>query len=131
MSGAMRIAITSAIFAAAAAASCLGAGNASAAVPIGQADRIGVTLSHEETAALSGGPIPALITKFVPLSRIGAGLKGDTKIHRDQQGGVHASLRQIIMEAADHPDGTVTLYLNAPGTRDGRVLDVYQNWQSS
>ncbi|QIS16064.1 MULTISPECIES: hypothetical protein [Nocardia] len=123
----MRIAIVSAAFVALAAS--FGAGAAAAADPVSQPDRVGLRLSHGETLGLSDGPLPAIVTMMVPLNRIGAGLKGDTKIFRDDQGGVHASLRQIIMEAADHPDGTVTIYLNAPGTRNGRVLDVYQNWQ--
>ncbi|MFI9510644.1 hypothetical protein [Nocardia sp. NPDC052566] len=124
----MRIALITAVGAALATALAFGAGNAGAAVPIGQQDRVGLTLSHEETSAISDGPLPALVTMFVPLNRIGAGLKSDTTIYRDDQGGVHASLRQIMMEAADHPDGTVTFYVNAPGTRNGRVLDIYQNW---
>ncbi|MBH0778344.1 hypothetical protein IT779_18850 [Nocardia sp. NEAU-351] len=113
---------TAAIFA-------LGA-NANAAEPVADPaqGRVGLRLSHEETARIGGGPIPALITMVVPLSRIGAGLHSDTQIYRDDEGGVHASLRQVISEAATHPDGSITVYLNAPGTRDGRVLDIYQNW---
>ncbi|MEV0297958.1 hypothetical protein [Nocardia sp. NPDC050710] len=114
----------------AAAAVGLGAGTAAAMEPIAQPDqqRIGLRLDHRETAALADGPIPALITMFVPLNRIGAGLHRDTEIYRDENGGVHASLRQVIAEPAAHPDGTVTLYVNAPGTREGRVLDIYQSW---
>ncbi|WP_067567128.1 hypothetical protein [Nocardia acidivorans] len=109
----------------------LGAGVASAGAPIVQPDqgRIGMALSHDETAALAGGPIPAVVSMFVPLSRMGAGLKPDTNIYKDGSGGVHASLRQVVMEAADHPDGSVVVYFNAPGTRGGRVLDIYQNWE--
>ncbi|WP_054816019.1 hypothetical protein [Nocardia arizonensis] len=108
----------------------VGAGTAAAAQPVldPQEGRAGIALSHDETARVADGPIPALVTMVVPLSRIGAGLHSDTQIYRDQQGGVHASLRQVISEAAAHPDGSITVYLNAPGTRDGRVLDVYQNW---
>ncbi|MEV4128309.1 hypothetical protein [Nocardia sp. NPDC049707] len=125
----MRFTVISAtIIAALAAAVTFGTGTAAAADPLSQPDRVGLHLDHAETTALGDGPLPALVTMVVPLNRIGAGLKGDTEIHRDENGGVHASLRQVIMEAADHPDGTVTLYLNAPGTRNGRVLDVYQNW---
>ncbi|MRH87124.1 hypothetical protein GFY24_06535 [Nocardia sp. SYP-A9097] len=107
-----------------------GAGQASAGTPIAQPDqgRIGVALSHDETAALADGPIPAVVSMFVPLSRMGAGLKPDTTIYRDDSGGVHASLRQVVAEAADHPDGSVVVYFNAPGTRGERVLDIYQNW---
>ncbi|MCP2277612.1 hypothetical protein SAMN04244553_2855 [Nocardia amikacinitolerans] len=105
-----------------------GAGTAAAAVPVADQGRVGVRLSHEETVALAGGPVPAVVTMFVPLDRIGAGLHKDTEIQRDQNGGVHASLRQVIAETARHPDGTVTMYVNAPGTRNGRILDVYQNW---
>lgn len=125
----MRFAVISAtIFAALAAAVTFGTGTAAAADPVSQPDRIGLHLDHAETAALGGGPLPALVTMVVPLNRIGAGLKSDTEIYRDENGGVHASLRQVIMEAASHPDGTVTVYVNAPGTRDGRTLDIYQNW---
>jgi hypothetical protein len=125
----MRFAVVSAtIFAAIGVAVTFGAGSAAAVDPIGQSDRVGLHLDHAETAALGDGPLPALITMVVPLNRIGAGLKGDTEIYRDQNGGVHASLRQVITEAASHPDGTVVLYLNAPGTRNGRTLDIYQNW---
>lgn len=108
----------------------LGAGPAAAGTPIVQPDqgRIGIQLSHEETAAIADGPIPAVVSMFVPLSRMGAGLHAETKIYKDEGGGVHASLRQVMAEAADHSDGTVLLYLNAPGTRGGRVLDVYQSW---
>lgn len=125
----MRFAVISAtISAALAAAVAFGTGTAAAADPVSQPDRVGLHLNHAETTALGDGPLPALVGMVVPLNRIGAGLEGDTQIYRDDNGGVHASLRQVIMEAADHPDGTVTLYLNAPGTRDGRLLDVYQNW---
>ncbi len=107
-----------------------GAGVATAAVPVVQIDqgRVGVILSHDETAALADGPAPALISMFVPVSRMGAGLQPDTTIYKDDKGGVHASLRQVISEAADHPDGNVSLFVNLPGSRGGRVLDVYQNW---
>ncbi|MEV5836438.1 hypothetical protein [Nocardia sp. NPDC052112] len=125
----MRFAVTSAtIFAALAAAVTFDTGTAAAADPVIQPDRVGLHLDHAETVALGDGPLPALVSMVVPLNRIGAGLKNDTEIHRDENGGVHASLRQVIMEAADHPDGTVILYVNAPGARDGRALDVYQNW---
>lgn len=104
--------------------------NARAAEPVADPaqGRVGLRLSHDETARLAGGPIPALVTMVVPLNRIGAGLHSDTQIYRDDEGGVHASLRQVISEAATHPDGAITVYLNAPGTRDGRILDIYQNW---
>ncbi|MGO4615188.1 hypothetical protein AB4305_10610 [Nocardia sp. 2YAB30] len=131
----MRIAIVSATVltaftAAVGATAALGAGSAAAAEPIEQVDqgRIGLHLNHEETIALADGPIPAVVTMIVPLNRIGAGLKNDTGIYRDGNGGVHASLRQVVSEASSHLDGTVTFYLNAPGTRNGRVLDIYQNW---
>jgi hypothetical protein len=125
----MRFAVlNSALAAVAALTTLLGAGSAAAAVPISQPDRFGVRLSHEETAAIAGGPLPALVSMVVPLNRIGAGLKGDTEIYHDDSGGVHASLRQVMLEAASHPDGAVTLYLNAPGSRNGRVLDIYQQW---
>ncbi|WP_433659814.1 hypothetical protein ACQPW1_45205 [Nocardia sp. CA-128927] len=110
------------------AAVVFGAGAAAAVEPVAQPDRIGLQLSHDETKSIADGPIPAIVTMFVPLNRIGVGLKSDTGIFKDENGGVHASLRQAIMEAANHPDGTITLYVNAPGTRNGRVLDMYQNW---
>ncbi|MEV0033119.1 hypothetical protein [Nocardia sp. NPDC050793] len=112
------------------AAALFGAGTAAAADPIADLEqgRVGARLTHEETAALAGGPGPALITMFVPLDRIGAGLHKETELFRDQTGGVRATLRQVIAESASHPDGSVTIYLNAPWTRNGRVLDVYQNW---
>ncbi|MFE3446512.1 hypothetical protein ACFXNW_26075 [Nocardia sp. NPDC059180] len=107
-----------------------GAGSASAADPImdPEQSRAGVHLNNAETAALAGGPIPALVTMVVPANRIGAGLENDTKIYRDDNGAVYATLRQIVSEAASRPDGTVTILINAPGTRNGRILDVYQHW---
>lgn len=122
--------ICTAVFAGITAAVLAGAGYATAAEPIFEPNqgRIGLQLSHQETVTLAGGPVPALVTKFVPLNRIGAGLHGDTSIRRDDSGGVHASLRAVILEAAGHPDGTATVYFNAPGAKDGRVLDIYQNW---
>lgn len=127
----MRIALFGAgLFTAMAGALTIGAGDAAAGIPIAQPDqgRIGIHLSHEETAAIAGGPMPAVVSMFVPLNRMGAGLHPETEIYRDDRGGVHASLRQVVMEASQHPDGTVVIYLNAPGTRGGRVLDIYQNW---
>ncbi|WP_280216630.1 hypothetical protein [Nocardia neocaledoniensis] len=106
----------------------LGAGSAAAFVPQAQPDRIGAQLNHEETVALGAGPIPALTAMFVPANRIGAGLHSETNLHRDADGGIRATLRQVVTEAASHPDGTVTVYLNAPGARGGRVVDVYQQW---
>lgn len=111
-----------------AAAVVFGAGSAAAFAPQAQPDRIGAHLSHSETVALGAGPIPALIATLVPANRIGAGLHGDTNLHRDADGGIRATLRQVVTEAASHPDGTVTVYLNAPGARGGRVVDVYQHW---
>lgn len=107
-----------------------GSGQAFAGAPIVQPDqgRVGMVLSHDETAALASGPVPAVVSMFVPLSRMGAGLHPDTNIYRDDSGGVHASLRQVVMEAADHPDGSIVVYFNTPGSRGGRVLDIYQNW---
>ncbi|MEU5404572.1 hypothetical protein [Nocardia asteroides] len=106
----------------------LGAGPATALAPQIHPDRIGAQLSHEETVALGAGPVPALTAMIVPANRIGAGLHGDTTLYRDADGGIHATLRQVVTEAASHPDGTVSVYLNAPGTRGGRVVDVYQQW---
>ncbi|MBF6211390.1 hypothetical protein IU433_07530 [Nocardia puris] len=128
----MRFALVSSALLALLTAGFAGAGSAAAADPIAEPDqgRVGARLTHEETVALAGGPVPAVVSMFVPLNRIGAGLHDDTQIYRDQNGGVHASLRQVIAESASHPDGTVTVYVNAPGTRNGRVLDVYQNWTS-
>ncbi|WP_230330005.1 hypothetical protein [Nocardia aurantiaca] len=113
-----------------AAGAVAGAGVAAAGVPVVQIDhgQVGVALSHEETAAMADGPAPAIISMFVPLSRMGARLQPDTAIYKDDRGGVHASLRQVIMEAAEHPDGNVVLFLNLPGSPGGRVLDVYQYW---
>ncbi|WP_244976138.1 hypothetical protein [Nocardia huaxiensis] len=107
------------------------AGEAAAGEPIAQPDqgRIGMHLSPEETRAIASGPVPAIVSMFVPLNRMGAGLHPETEIYRDDKGGVHASLRQVVMEAAQHPGGTVVVYVNAPGTRGGRVLDIYQNWE--
>ncbi|MFE7722555.1 hypothetical protein ACFU44_26335 [Nocardia rhizosphaerihabitans] len=111
-----------------AAAVVFGAGSATAFAPQAQPDRIGAHLSHSETVALGAGPIPALTAMLVQANRIGAGLHGDTNLHRDADGGIRATLRQVVTEAASHHDGTVTVYLNAPGTRSGRVVDVYQHW---
>ncbi|MBL1075694.1 hypothetical protein JK358_14965 [Nocardia sp. 2] len=116
--------------AAGAAAVCAAAGEAVAGAPIAQPDqgRVGMHLSPEETRAVASGPVPAIVTMFVPLNRMGAGLHPETEIYRDEKGGVHASLRQVVMEAAEHPGGSVIVYVNAPGTRGGRVLDIYQSW---
>ncbi|KQY39135.1 hypothetical protein ASD42_12765 [Nocardia sp. Root136] len=106
----------------------LGAGSATAFAPQVQPDRIGAQLSHEETVTLGAGPIPAITAMLVPPNRIGAGLHTDTDLYRDADGGIRATLRQVVTEAAAHPDGTVSVFLNAPGTRGGRVVDVYQQW---
>ncbi|WP_024801979.1 hypothetical protein [Nocardia sp. BMG51109] len=122
--------LSTVLLTAGAAAAVCGAGQAAAGVPVAQPDqgRVGMTLSHQETTALAEGPVPALVTKVVPPSRMGAALQPDTQLYRDDDGNVHASLRQVIGEAADRPDGNVTVYLNAPGTHGSRVLDIYQNW---
>ncbi|HLS76541.1 MAG TPA: hypothetical protein VK083_07115 [Nocardia sp.] len=90
--------------------------------------RVGAHLNHEETVWLAGGPIPAMVTRIIPPGVIGAGMHPDTKLWRDDQGNIRASLRQVIAESAREPDGTVSIFLNAPGTHDGRLLDIYQNW---
>ncbi|MFE3192145.1 hypothetical protein ACFXHA_24265 [Nocardia sp. NPDC059240] len=126
----MRVVLFGVGIAAAAIGMMAAGGVASAGVPVAQIDqgRVGVALSHDETVAIADGPLPAVISMFVPLSRMGAGLQPDTAIYKDDKGGVHASLRQVIMEAGDHPDGNVVVFFNAPGSRGGRVLDIYQNW---
>lgn len=126
----MRVVLFGVGIAAVAAGAVAAGGAAAAGVPVAQIDqgRVGVVLSHDETVAIADGPIPAVISMFVPLSRMGAGLQPDTTIYKDDKGGVHASLRQVIMEAGDHPDGSVVVFFNAPGSRGGRVLDIYQNW---
>lgn len=103
---------------------------AAAVAPIVQPDqgRAGIMLSHEETGAVADGPIPALVTMVVPPNRIGAGLKPDSELYHSPDGAVHASLRQVIMEAADHPDGSVVVLVNVPGSHGTRLLDVYQRW---
>ncbi|MGW0245767.1 hypothetical protein ACWDYH_03930 [Nocardia goodfellowii] len=113
-----------------AAAVSISSGTAAALDPVVQLDqgRAGVRLNHSETVAVASGPAPALITMVVPLAKIGAGLHPETDIYRDQYGGVYASLRQVIAEPATHPDGTITFMFNAPGSRGGRVMDVYQHW---
>ncbi|WP_245400264.1 hypothetical protein [Nocardia albiluteola] len=90
--------------------------------------RLGVSLSHDETATLADGPVPALVSKVLPVSLMGAGLRPDSRIYRDERGGVHASLRDLLLESADHPDGNVIVYLDAPGTHGSRVLDIYEHW---
>ncbi|MBY8855577.1 hypothetical protein K7711_03730 [Nocardia sp. CA2R105] len=103
---------------------------ASAGALVAQPDqgRIGISLSHAETAALADGPVPAMVTKVVPLNRMGAGLHPGSQIQRDQHGGVHASLREVLLESAAHPDGNVVVFLDAPGTHGPRVLDIYEHW---
>ncbi|MCX4098772.1 hypothetical protein [Nocardia sp. alder85J] len=125
-----RITLGAAGFAIAAGAVLLGAGTAAAIVPVAQPDdgRIGLQLDHSETTALAQGPLPALIGLVVPAGRVGAGLHQDTQLYKDDRGGVHASLRQVIMEAADHPDGSVSFFLDAPGSHGPRLLDIYQRW---
>ncbi|WP_245718256.1 hypothetical protein [Nocardia miyunensis] len=103
---------------------------ASAGALVAQPDqgRIGISLSHEETAALAEGPVPALVSRVVPLNRMGAGLHPGSQIYRDQHGGVHASPRELLLESAAHPNGNVVVYLDAPGTHGPRVLDIYEHW---
>lgn len=129
----MRIAISSAVlfalFITAGVVAAAGAGTAAAAEPVIDVEhaRAGVRLSHAETATLAAGPMPALVGLAVPANRIGARLHRETKIYRDDSGGVHASLRRVMLEAANQ-GGNVTVYLNAPGTHNGRLLDIYQHW---
>jgi hypothetical protein len=106
------------------------AARAAAGAPIVQPDqgRVGVVLSHDETAALADGPIPALVSSVVPLSRMGAGLHAGSQLERDTHGGVHASLRQLLLESVDHPDGHAIVFLDVPGSHGPRLLDVYQRW---
>jgi len=115
---------------AALAALAIGAGSAAAAEPVLDIDqgRAGAHLNHDETVWLASGPIPALVTMVIPPDRMGAGLHPGTMLWRDENGNIRASLRQVIAESARHPDGTVSIFLNAPGTHDGRTLDVYQDW---
>ncbi|WP_227979534.1 hypothetical protein [Nocardia spumae] len=106
------------------------ASQASAATPVLQPDqgRAGVILDHNETGAVADGPLPALVTMVVPMNRIGAGLKPDTQLYHDENGNVHASLRQVVQEAASHPDGSIVVLLNAPGSHGSRIMDVFQQW---
>ncbi|WP_084493052.1 hypothetical protein [Nocardia flavorosea] len=106
-----------------------GAGTAAAAEPVVDADnaRAGLRLNQAETAALAGGPVPALVDQIVPASRIGAGLHSGTRLYRDENGGVHASLRQVMLESVDN-GGSVIVFVHAPGAPHGRVFDIYQQW---
>ncbi|WP_245669443.1 hypothetical protein [Nocardia speluncae] len=106
-----------------------GAGTAAAAEPVVDPDnaRAGLRLNQAETAALAGGPVPALVDQVVPASRIGAGLHGGTRLYRDEDGGVHASLRQVMLESVDN-DGSVIVFVHVPGAPHGRVFDIYQQW---
>lgn len=92
-------------------------------------NRVGLDLTHDETAALAEGPLPALIGMVVPAGRVGAGLHQDTQLYRDDLGGVHASLREVLLESVEHPNGSVTVFLNLPGSRGPRLLDIYQRWE--
>ncbi|MBO0854923.1 MAG: hypothetical protein J2P18_14315 [Nocardia sp.] len=107
-----------------------GAAQADAVTPIVQPDqgRGGIGLSHDETAAVADGPLPALLTEFVPSNRIGAGLRPDTQIYHDPQGRVHASMRDVVSEAAQHSDGSIAVLVNVPGSHGTRLIDVYQRW---
>lgn len=106
-----------------------GAGTAAAAEPVVDPDnaRAGLRLNQDETAALAGGPVPALVDQVVPASRIGAGLHGETRLYRDEDGGVHASLRQVMLESVDN-GGSVIVFVHVPGAPHGRVFDIYQQW---
>lgn len=108
------------------------AAQAAAAAPVVQPEqgRAGVILNHDETGMVAGGPLPALLTMVVPPNRIGAGLKPDSELYHDRYGSVHASLRQVFMEAADHPGGHVVVLVNVPGSHGTRLVDVYQQWDS-
>lgn len=108
----------------------LGAGTAAAVEPVVDPDnaRAGFRLSQPETAALAEGPIPALVDHAVPPSQIGAGLDSDTRLYRDENGGVHASLRQVILESANN-GGSVLVFFHVPGAAHGRVFDIYQQWR--
>lgn len=126
----MRIAISgAAVSLASVAFGVLGAGTAAAAEPVLDPEnaRAGFALTHAETAALAGGPVPALVDHVIPPSRIGAGLHSETRLYRDEQGGVHASLRQVMLESVDN-DGSVIVFFHVPGARHGRLLDIYQRW---
>ncbi|MFI7000071.1 hypothetical protein [Nocardia sp. NPDC050175] len=106
------------------AATVIGAGTASAAVPIAAPDEglYGVQLSPGETQALANGPIPALINQTVPKSNISVGVESDSNLDQDE-GFVYASLREVIGEAANRPNGKVDLLL-APGPE----LVIFQDW---
>lgn len=130
----MRIAISGAALVVASAAcgvlaSGLGAGSAAAAEPVVDTEnaRAGLRLNQAETAALAAGPVPALVDQVVPASRIGAGLNSDTRLYRDENGGVHASLRQVMLESVDN-GGSVIVFVHVPGAPHGRVFDIYQQW---
>lgn len=104
-------------------------GTAAAAEPVVDPEntRAGLVLNRAETAALAGGPVPALIDQVVPASRIGAGLHSDTRLYRDENGGVHASLRQVMLESVDN-GGSVIVFVHVPGAPHGRLFDIYQQW---
>lgn len=108
----------------AAAAAVIGAGTAAAAVPIAAPDEglYGVQLSPGETQALANGPVPALIGQAVPKGNLSVGVEPDSNLDQDE-GFVYASLREVIGEAANRPDGKVDLLI-APGPE----LVVFQDW---
>lgn len=126
-----KIILAAAGFTAAAAAALCGTANANAVSPTVNVDdnRVGIDLTHDETAALAEGPLPALIGMVVPAGRVGAGLHQDTQLYRDDLGGVHASLREVLLESVEHPNGSVTVFLNLPGSHGPRLLDIYQRWE--
>ncbi|MBF6331552.1 hypothetical protein [Nocardia transvalensis] len=108
----------------AAVALALGAGTAEAATPIAypQVGALGVELNHGETQALADGPVPALIDHYIPGRNVSVGMRPDSQLpQRDNQ--IFASMRDIVGEAADKPDGNVDLILAR-----GPLLVVIQNW---
>lgn len=117
------LAVTTAA-AGAAAAAVIGAGTASAAVPIAVPGEgiYGVELSPGETQALANGPVPALLGQTIPKGNISVGVEPDSNLDQDE-GFVYASLREVIGEAANRPNGKVDLFL-APGPE----LVVFQDW---
>lgn len=90
----------------------LAAGTAGAATPLPDLPngRIGVSLSPEDTAALSGGPVPALVGRAFEGSRTGVRLAPGSN-YESEDGRIATSIEGLFRETAAHPGGYINAYL--------------------
>ena len=110
----------------------LAAGTAGAATPVVDpgAGRVGVSLSPQETAALSDGPIPALVGRAIPGNRTGVHLAPDSYFE-DDNGRIVTSLEGLFHETASHPGGYINAYLTDPNNPANHnvAFIISENWK--